>query len=151
MVTARSPFGIRRVARARGSVSRLLWLGALLFALFSTHGLGMESGSGHVTASMMVSSSATAAAATSDGDRAEAPHDADASGSHPEQGDDAHPGGECLSGKPQDDPLVDEPTAVGHSVLTADVGQFPAAPCSAAATVNARATEYPHQAANLRI
>ncbi|MFE2177472.1 DUF6153 family protein [Kitasatospora sp. NPDC059462] len=136
MVTVWLPFRARRV-RPRGVVTRLLWLGALLVAVFAAHGLGPEGGVGHAGQVQAVSGV----------------HQGSVEPTHHEgqqgQGDAAdHPAAECLSGKPEDGPSTDTatPLPVAPATTGDEPGPFPAAPPTAR-----RAPGTPHQVANLRV
>ncbi|MET8545304.1 hypothetical protein ABZW03_32395, partial [Kitasatospora sp. NPDC004799] len=94
MVTARSPLRTRR-ARPRGVAARLFWLGALLVAVFAAHGFGAENGAGHTDPIRIVWSAQ---------DGPQAAHAAQPAHQQEHGEDTDHPGGECLSGKPEDGP-----------------------------------------------
>lgn len=157
MVTARSLFGIRR-ARPHTGVARLLWLGALLLALVYAHGLGVEGGSGHVSANTVTWSSAqlaeggeTGEAQAHDAGGADEMSDAEAHRIPHEHQDAPHPGGECLSGKPQDDLMAGGPCSLERGAVPVAGGHPPTAPGSAHAELNALTPEHPHRITNLRI
>ncbi|MFE6056923.1 hypothetical protein ACFQ6N_39810 [Kitasatospora sp. NPDC056446] len=141
MVTAQSPLRTRR-ARPRGVAARLLWLGALLVAVFAAHGLSVENGAGHTDLSRIVWSEQ--APAPCDDAHAAQP-------AHQEQHDDDHPGGECLSGKPEDGPGTD----VAGSAVRVQPAAVPAptAPSAGPAdgTAATGAPELPHRIARLRV
>ncbi|MFE3654489.1 hypothetical protein ACFXPZ_27585 [Streptomyces sp. NPDC059101] len=97
MVTARSPFGMRRTRRSAGPVG--LWcLFAVLLAVALTHGLSAESGVGHLSSSFAGSDVQPSA-----GERpaAEAQHASVVDrGQGRQEQPDSHPTGACLSGQP---------------------------------------------------
>ncbi|WP_175408349.1 hypothetical protein [Streptomyces sp. TRM64462] len=115
MVTTRSLFGVRpgvRVRRARrhagAAAGTPWWPVALLLAVFWMHGLGVESGTGHVD----VGTAALATVATAEHTGALAPHvPAPEHRPQPQDPDEhtAHPGGVCLSGQPEDGPALGSP------------------------------------------
>ncbi|WP_188298511.1 hypothetical protein [Streptomyces sp. CBMA156] len=149
MVTARSPLRTRR-AHPRGVAARLFWLGALLIAVFTAHGFGAENGAGHIDPIRIVFSAQTPAA----GDTAPPSRHQE---NHPEHGqehdeDADHPGGDCLSGKPEDGPGA-ETTWPAVTVLPA-TGEAAPAPGPAgppAGSAEAGTPELPHRIANLRV
>ncbi|MFE4971595.1 hypothetical protein ACFRAR_05700 [Kitasatospora sp. NPDC056651] len=141
MVTARSPLRARR-ARPRGVAARLFWLGALLAAVFVSHGLGAENGAGHTDPFRIVWSAPAPAAA----DDQHAAHHQD----HDE--DSEHPGGECLSGKPEDGPSAEAacPAAVVQPAGAQDApATGPVVPADASPA--ARPSRLPHRIAQLRV
>ncbi|WEB45018.1 hypothetical protein MOV08_40825 [Streptomyces yunnanensis] len=97
MVTARSPLGMRRTRRSAGPV-RLLCLFAALLALVLMHGLGAESGAGHVSAPVaeagLPPSAGKVTVATVPGGSVADP------GQRHDERPDGHPSGSCLSGQP---------------------------------------------------
>ncbi|MFF2543197.1 hypothetical protein ACFVUY_11610 [Kitasatospora sp. NPDC058063] len=147
MVTARSPLRTRR-ARPRGVVARLFWLGALLAAVFASHGFSAETGAGHTDPIRITWS--THATTAVDGPRAAQPAQPE---QHQEHGEDAdHPGGECLSGKPEDGPDAGTDRSV-PAVLpaAAEPAPAPVPPRPTAGSSGAAAPELPHRIAHLRV
>ncbi|MEU1283366.1 hypothetical protein [Kitasatospora sp. NPDC005856] len=142
MVTARSPLRARR-ARPRGAATRLFWLGALLVAVFASHGFGAETGAGHTDPIRIVWSAP------------EGPQSAPSTqpAHHQEHGEDAdHPGGDCLSGKPEDGPGAE--AAWPAVAVRPDLGEQAAAPGPARPATGhteARTPELPHRIAQLRV
>lgn len=148
MVTARSPLRTRR-ARPRGVAARLFWLGALLMAVFAAHGFGVENGAGHTDPIRIVWSAQAVAA--DDGPAAASPT---RSAQHQEHGEDAdHPGGECLSGKPEDGSRADaDRSAVAVQPALGDVVPTPGRTGPPDGTAEAPgAPELPHRIARLRV
>ncbi|MFE4519678.1 hypothetical protein ACFRMQ_36515 [Kitasatospora sp. NPDC056783] len=144
MVTARSPLRARR-ARPRGVAARLFWLGALLAAVFVSHGLGAENGAGH-TDPFRIVWSAPAPATADDPHTTHPAHQQD----HDE--DDEHPGSECLSGKPEDGPGTEAacPAAVAQPARAeAAPATGPVIPADDSPT--ARPSRLPHRIARLRV
>ncbi|MFD4659792.1 hypothetical protein ACFWP2_29665 [Kitasatospora sp. NPDC058444] len=142
MVTARSPLRTRR-ARPRGVAARLFWLGALLVAVFASHGFGAETGAGHTDPIRIVWSAP------------EGPHTAHSPqpAHHQEHDEDAdHPGGDCLSGKPEDGPGAE--AAWPAVAVRPDLGEQVPAPGPAGpatGSTEARTPELPHRMAQLRV
>nr|BFD95590.1 hypothetical protein KitaXyl93_69500 [Kitasatospora sp. Xyl93] len=142
MVTARSPLRTRR-ARPRGVAARLLWLGALLAAVFAAHGFSVENGAGHTDPIRIVWSAPDGPQAA---DRTQPAHQRE----HDEDAD--HPGGECLSGKPEDGPGAEAAWPV--VAVRPALGEQPVAPGPAVPTARsaaARTPELPHRIGRLRV
>ncbi|MFG2907627.1 hypothetical protein ACGF13_21510 [Kitasatospora sp. NPDC048286] len=156
MVTARSPLRTRR-ARPRGAAARLFWLGALLAAVFAAHGFGVENGAGHTDPIRIVWSAQTEQAAPTDGgpQAQQAPQAPQPTlpAQHQEHDEDAdHPGGECLSGKPEDAPRADAArSAVAVQPALGDVAPAPGRVAPTAGSAESGAPELPHLIALLRI
>ncbi|MFJ7906558.1 hypothetical protein [Kitasatospora sp. NPDC096204] len=156
MATARSPLRTRR-ARPRGVAARLFWLGALLAAVFAAHGFGVENGAGHTDPIRIVWSAQTEQAVTADGgsQAQQAPRAPQPTlpAQHQEHDEDAdHPGGECLSGKPEDAPRTD--AARSAVAVQPALGGAAPAPGRVGRTVGSAesgAPELPHRIALLRI
>ncbi|WP_159028661.1 hypothetical protein [Kitasatospora sp. MY 5-36] len=161
MVTARSPLRTRR-AHPRGVAARLFWLGALLMAVFASHGFSAETGAGHTDPIRIVWS----AHATAAGDSPQAPNSPKAPqptrpAHQQEHGEDAdHPGGECLSGKPEDGPdaeaawsaVAAQPTLGDAAPAPDPTGPTAGGTGDAGAGSTAPGTlEAPHRIARLRV
>ncbi|MEU6914616.1 hypothetical protein [Streptomyces olindensis] len=108
MVTAWSPWRIVRTRSAAGPLLRVLALAVLLAGVLVTHGVHVDSVTGHL------STSATAVTAPSDGGLRHAAVEpavlsaADTDDHHEGHGP-AHPGEHCVSGQPQQAPALASP------------------------------------------
>ncbi|MFE7594249.1 hypothetical protein ACFU6K_33080 [Kitasatospora sp. NPDC057512] len=155
MVTARSPLRTRR-ARPRGVAAQLFWLGALLMAVFASHGFSAETGAGHTDPIGIVwSAHATAADDGPQGPKAPQPTQPAHQQEHGEDAD--HPGGECLSGKPEDGPDAEAAWSFGAAqpalgdAAPAPDPTGPAAGGTGAGSTGPGSPEPPHRIARLRV
>ncbi|WP_328680670.1 DUF6153 family protein [Streptomyces sp. NBC_00322] len=139
MITARSPFGVRR-SRPLARTSRLWWLGLLLFGVLYSHGIGVEGGSGHISPETLTASVTSAQQ-----------HSSDPASGHHDGEESPHPEGDCLSGQPQDGPFLAAPCSPALDSPTASGAQPAAAARSNDGRRDGHAPPDPARPAILRI
>ncbi|MFI1198482.1 hypothetical protein ACH4VR_03255 [Streptomyces sp. NPDC020883] len=99
MVTARSPFGMRRARLSAGPVG-LLCLFAALLALVFSHGLSAESGDGQLPAAVAEAGAVVHPSAAEPAVSAVPTASVAEPGQRHREQPDGHPSGACLSGQP---------------------------------------------------
>jgi len=125
MITARSLLCVPRVRVAAGPLLRVSALAVLLFGIVFTHGLHAESGEGHLVTGVAAPAAVSVTGDVGGGDGRAVPRLA-AIGEPREGYGSSHPNEHCVSGQPQQGPVLTPPcfavsvgeSAVGERALT---------------------------------
>ncbi|AZP22320.1 hypothetical protein ACIGMX_04415 [Streptomyces aquilus] len=120
MITAWSLLCVPRVRVAAGPLLRVSALAVLLFGIVFTHGLHAESAEGHLVTGVTESAAATVAANVGVADEQSVSRSA-AIGEPREGHGSSHPNEHCVSGQPQQGPVLTPPffaVSVGESTVS---------------------------------